>query len=154
MRAAIVQLLRQTPAVTNVVADRIFERQGPYGGVSRDQTPDAFGPDGDLLPSLVVQMETRTVRTDRPGRDAIAATQTIAVFAMSQFGYTAQEDALRAVLSTLDGLRGLRPLDDTHVACAEIRWVEDTGALLDPALEVPLLASRYAAVLTVRKEPI
>lgn len=148
MRAAIVKRLRDDAAVQGIVGTRVFERQGPYGGVSRDETPEAFTPDGDLLPSLVVQMEVRSVRPDRPGRSAIAANQIIAVFAVAQRGYTQQEDALRAVTAALDGLRGLRPLRDTHVRCAEIRWSEDTGALLDPALEVPMLASRFVAATT------
>lgn len=150
MRRAIVERLRADAAVQAVVAGRVYQRQGPYGGVSRDYTPDAFGPDGDLLPSLVVRMETRTVRPDRPGRDAIAANHVVAVFAVAQHGYQAQEDALRAVIACLDGLRGLQPLDDLHVRCAEIRWSEDTGALLDPALQVPMLASRFVAATTFR----
>lgn len=150
MRAAIVQRLSTDPAVTAIVGPRVYERQGVYGGVSRDLTPEAFNDDGDLLACLVVQMETRTVRPDRPGRDAIAANQVIAVFALAQHRYEQQEAALRAVTASLDGLRGLTPLKDTHVRCVEIRWSEDTGALLDPALQVPMLASRFVAAITFR----
>lgn len=139
--------------VQAVVADRVYGRQGPYGGISRDYTPEAWNADGDLQPSLVVQMETRTTRAQPMGRDLIAATQVIAIFAFAQHGYAQQETALRACLASLHNLRGLVPVDDTHMRCAEIRWSEDTGALLDPALEVPILASRFAATVTLAINP-
>lgn len=147
------QRLRADEGVQAVVGPRVYERQGPYGGVAKEIAPEAFDADGDLLPSLVVQMETRTTRAQSLGRDRIAATQTIAVFAVAERGYEAQEQALRAVLACLHNLRGLRPVHDTHMAVAEIQWAEDTGALIDEALGVPMLASRFAAAITQTINP-
>ncbi len=153
MRKAIIQRLAADPAIEAIVGDRVYGRHGIDGGISRDTTPEAWDADGDLLPSLVVQMETRTTRPDRMGRDVIPAIQVIAIYAVAQHGYDRQEAALRACLASLHNLRGLQPIDDTHMRCAEIRWSEDTGGLLDPALQVPMLASRFAATVTLAINP-
>lgn len=146
------QLLAADAGVQSTCGARIYGRQGVYGGISREYTPEAFDADGDLLPSLVVQLETRTTRAQSLSRDLIVATQVIAVFALAQHGYGAQETALRAVLAALHNRRGLEPVADP-MRCAEITWTEDTGALLDPALEVPMLASRFAAAVTLSINP-
>lgn len=149
MRQAVIEALADDPAVAAVVGHRIYGREGPYGGVSRDRTPEAFTPDGDLLPSLVVVLEGRrsTERTNALGPETLPAEQTIAVWALQHEGYDQIKTLIRAVRWRLHRDRLLRPVTDP-VRWVQTLWSDDSPETLDAALGVPAMVSRFRAVIT------
>ena len=151
MRAAVIARLLGTPAVTAIAGQRVYGRQGPYGGVSKEATPEAFTADGDLLPSVVVWLEGRAngAERDRQGRDTLTARQTIAVGLLEQEGYGHVGQLRRAVKAALHQAQPrLEALEEDGIKWADTAWAEDSPELIDPALEVPILIVRFVAVIT------
>lgn len=150
MRQAIVDHLRANQGVTDLVGQRVYVGRGPFGGISKTTTPEAFNADGDLLTSLVVRLETRDAIPGRPmGADALPATQIIALWVYDQHSYDAIFDVVRACKRALHRVQ-LAPVHD-HVAWTETVWSGDGAEQLDGAFEppVPVVATRYTA--TVRE---
>lgn len=151
MRQAVIDLLRSTPAVTDIVAGRVYGRQGLLGGVSRDQTPEAFTPDGAVQPSIVVVLESRVTREARDGIDEVSATQTIQVWAVGH-SYPPVKQALRAARAVLHqtARRGVRihPVDETTVRWTDTRWTSTSPELYDEALRAPTMFMRFDATVT------
>lgn len=151
MRAAIVAALLADATVAALVGERVYVRRGEYGGVSREATAEAFTDDGALLPSLVVWLETRrnTASADRQGRDTLTAAQGIAVGCMADDGYELVDQLVRAVRGVLHHPSPrLLPLEDA-IGWADTRWDSDSGDLIDPALQKPIVVSRYVATVTI-----
>ena len=139
--------LLATPDVANLVGTRIYVRRGAWGGLSRELTPEAYSGDDELLPSIVVTLEARTTAPGRGGfgPDALVATQTIALWCYAQSGYDVIDQMVRAAKRRLNRARDLEPVSDP-VHWIETTWAADTGDVVDPVLDVPLVASRYSAM--------
>lgn len=149
MRQAIVNALLEDAGAAAIVGARVYGAQGALGGISRDLTPEAFSADLDLLPSIVVRMETRSARPDRLGRGVIAASQIIALWCYEQSGYDLIASVIRAAKQLLHFNASLRPVADP-VNWTETRWTDDTPEQVDGALGVPVRVSRYQAVIVER----
>jgi len=151
MRERIVQELLADPDVAAIVGTRVYGRSYLLGSVSQDATPDAFDGDGDLLATLVVVLEARTSRDAAGGSpDALVATQGVAVWALHQRDYAVVKAALRAVRARLHRARGLQPVLETELGWSQTVWTDTTPETLDPALQVPAMASRFACTVIER----
>lgn len=141
------------PDVAAIVDGRVYGRSYLLGAVSEETTPEAFSdPDRDLLTSLVVVLEARvaTDRRDAGSADTLTATQNVAVWALDQRDYGRVKDALRAVRRRLHRARDLQPLEEEGVRWAMTVWTDTTPETLDPALQVPAMAARFACTITER----
>lgn len=151
MRRAIIDRLLDTEEITAVVGDRVYGREGPYGGVSEQATPEAFTDDGALRPSLVVWLEGRTATTGatRSGRETTTAQQVIAVAVMAERGYGEIRPLVRKVKRALHHPppRALTPVDEPGVAWTDTAWASDSPDLVDPETGRPYVVTRFAAVI-------
>ena len=147
MRQAVIDALKEDPAVTAVVGSRVYGRQGLLGGISRDVTPEAFDTDGRLMPSAVVVLEAAVIRTDIGGRNLIAGTQTVQVWVSCGYDrYTEIKAALKAARHVLHG-KNFPPVEDV-IAWADTRWASTSPELYDEALKVPTMFSRFDITYT------
>ncbi len=151
MRRAIIERLKETPAVTAVVGQRVYGRQGLLGGVSRDLTPEAFNEDEQVMTSLVVVLESRVVRTDGDSRESIGSTQTFQVWAVG-VDYPQIKQALHAARAALHRSteRGapLRAVEEPDVKWTDTRWASTSPELHDEALRAPTMFMRFDATIT------
>lgn len=150
MREAIIARLLADQAVAAIAGTRIFGCEGQYGGLSQEETPQAFNVDGDVLPSLVVQLETWAPRAGRQSQTVLEATYTVAVFAVEHHGRAHTRAVSQAVKASLHRLRGLAPMHDTHLNLVEITSAGGIPETLDPALGCPMTVTRFAVATTER----
>ncbi len=152
MRQAVIDHLRRSSDLVEIVGNRIYGRQGLLGGISRDQTPEAFDADGRLQPSLVVVLESRVTREARDSLGVISATQTMQVWCLSAYGYEPIKQALRLVRAELHRTanRSVRliPVDEEGVAWTDTVWASTSPELHDADLQVPTMFSRFDATIT------
>ena len=156
MRPAVVNRLKAAAGVASLVGTRVYERQGPYGGISRDATPEAFSdPDHELLDSLVVWLELRRASPEKGmGPETITAEQTIAVAALTAApGFDGCRALLRAVKPVLHRpTPKLSPVAD-QVTWVDTRWSNDGPEVIEPELGVPMIVARFTAVIVENLTP-
>jgi hypothetical protein len=148
-----VAALLADPTVSAIVGQRVYLARGPFGGISRELTPEAFS-DGDLLTSVVVRMESRDAIPGRPIGGAIVAVQVIALWVYDQHSYDPIFEVIRAARRLLDRAPPPAPVADA-VAWAETVWQGDGPEVLDAAMEppCPVVTSRYAATIRELEVP-
>lgn len=152
MRQRIVQTLRQDPGVSALVGDRVYIGRGALGGISREETPEAFDQMGDVLASIVVRLETRSADPERPqGRDALVAQQIIGLYVYDQRDYDRIFAVVRAIRTLLHQPRPigrLKPVSDP-VIWTDTAWFEDTAEQIDQSLNggTPVVTTRFVATI-------
>jgi hypothetical protein len=150
MRQAIIDALKADAAVTAIVGQRVYGRQGILGGLSRDKTPEAFDTDGRLMPSITVVLEAAVIRTDMGGSTLITGTQTVQIWVACGYErYTDIKAVLKAIRPILHGKR-FTPVED-QIGWTDTRWASTSPELYDETLRVPTMFSRFDITYT---EPI
>jgi hypothetical protein len=147
VRAATIAALKASSEVTALVGTRVYPRQGLEGGISNQGTPEAFTAEGDLLPSIVVTLETRTAETTRGGAPKrIKAIQVIALWVYQARGYDPLWEVVRRAKRVLHRTGPMEPVTDP-VSWLDTDWASDTAELVDQDLGAALIVSRYAALI-------
>jgi hypothetical protein len=150
IREAVRDLLLADEAVTYHTGTRVYIRRGPYGGISNDETPEAFTEDNELHPSLVVVEEVRTRAQDLSGGAPreLYGDQVVAIYAYQQEGYGVIDALMRAAKRVLHRRRA--PVSLSPHTWIESVWDSDGPDLIDPALQTPVRVVRFT--VRIREE--
>jgi hypothetical protein len=146
IREAVRDMLAADAGVAAITGPRVYVRRGPYGGISNDETPEAFTADGDLRPSLVVVEEVRTRAQDVSGGSPteIYGAQVVAVYAYQHEGYDHIDALIKACKRLLNNRRGVPIAPDIWI---DSDWSSDGPDQVDPALGRPVRVVRFTVLL-------
>lgn len=148
MRPAVINALLASPEVTELVGTRVYGRQGLEGGVNSQDTPEAYTPEGELLPTIVVTLDPRTAERTRGGAPAtIRAHQLFSLWVYQQRGYDELWEIVRRGKRVLHRNRNLTPVKDP-INWLDTDWDTDTAELVDPDLGASYIRSTYDALIT------
>lgn len=154
MREAIRQALLADATVAALVDDRVYTKAGPFGGISRTETPAAFDADDDMLLSLVVTLEARArLQSADVSATTVVAVQPFQVWALCapSVGYDGIREVLAAVRRRLHNAAkrgiGLTPVEESQITWRDIFWTATGPEAIDESLNALAIFCRFDAII-------
>lgn len=134
IRNQVYSILSTDSTLANLLTGGVHVTGGNVNEINRQDTPDAFDVNGEILPCALVRQETTTAIDPHPD----AARVFVRIFFYQRRG-TEVIDAAMARCFAL--------LDRTRIASVwEISHADDLHDFHDPALNCSLAMSRYMAI--------
>lgn len=132
MREAIRERLATDPLLQALLTGGVWAT----GEISRQEIPEAFDPNQEILPCALVKLESETVWGPYQEAGAVSARLYVVVFFYQRSGYDVIDDALDRAIALLHR-------EKLESGVWEIEWADDVRDQEDDALGCSVGMSRY-----------